>query len=77
MPQVNFQYIALLLKCKISSTWLVETAHIFLIFLIATIQISIGIWNARKRGGIYKTFENYTNVKHTCKGIRLIHTSYF
>ena len=27
------------LKCKISAIWLVETACIFLIFLIATVQI--------------------------------------
>ena len=29
------------LKCKISAIWLVETACIFLIFLIATVQISM------------------------------------
>ena len=27
------------LKCQISAIWLVETASIFLIFLIATVQI--------------------------------------
>ena len=41
MPQVNFQSIALLSKCKISAIWLVETAHIFLICLIAAVQISM------------------------------------
>ena len=33
--------IELSLKCKISAIWLVATAYIFLIFLIATVQISI------------------------------------
>ena len=34
-------YFHLSLKCKISAIWLVETACIFLIFLIATVQISM------------------------------------
>ena len=34
-------FIELLLKCKISAIWLVETACIFPIFLIATTQISM------------------------------------
>ena len=29
------------LKCKVSSIWLVETVCIFLIVLIATVQISV------------------------------------
>ena len=44
------------LKCKISAVWLVETACIFLIFLIPTVQISMEC----------KTQENiwiYTNLK--------------
>ena len=31
-----------LFKCKISAIWLVETASIFLIFLIATVQMWMG-----------------------------------
>ena len=34
-------YFNLLLQCKISAIWLVETACIFLIFLITTVQISM------------------------------------
>ena len=34
-------YYYLSLKCKISAVWLVETACIFLIFLIATVQMSM------------------------------------
>ena len=34
-------YVTLSLKCKTSATWLVEKACIFLIFSIATVQISI------------------------------------
>ena len=34
-------YVMLLLKCKISAIWLVERAYIFLIILIATVQISM------------------------------------
>ena len=34
-------YSLLSLKCKISAIWLVETACIFLIFLIATVHISM------------------------------------
>ena len=37
---IHFNLI-LMLKCKISAIWLVETAHIFLIFLIATVHISM------------------------------------
>ena len=45
--QLNYLYIncniicTLSLKCKISAILLVETAFIFLIFLIATVQISM------------------------------------
>ena len=49
-------YKVLSLKCKISAFWLVETACIFLTFNCNIANIN-GMWNARKRGGIYKTFE--------------------
>ena len=55
------------LKCKKSAIWLVETASILLIFLVATTQISMECeTQARKLGGIYKTFEFI--LKHTCEG---------
>ena len=38
---VHGTYVLLSLKCKITAIWLVETACIFLIFLIATVQISM------------------------------------
>ena len=41
----------LLLKCKISATWLVETACIFLIFLIATLQISMDCETQESQAG--------------------------
>ena len=53
----DWGYWRLSLKCKISAIWLVETACTFLIFLIATIQISMECENAGKRGGIYETSE--------------------
>ena len=34
-------YTKLLLKCEVSAIWLVEKECIFLIFLIATVQISV------------------------------------
>lgn len=39
---IHDQLIYLSLKCKISTIWLVEAAWIFLIFLFATMQISMG-----------------------------------
>ena len=39
---IHDQLIYLSLKCKISAIWLVEAAWIFLIFLFATMQISMG-----------------------------------
>ena len=49
------KYLALSLKCKITSIWLVETAlHISDIFNCYRAYIN-GMWNAKKLGGI--TFE--------------------
>ena len=45
------------LKCKISVIWLIETAFIFLIFLIATVQISMECETQERYAGVYKTFE--------------------
>ena len=51
------KYHAFLLKCEISAIGLVEIACIFLIFVIATVQISVGIENARNLVKIYKMFQ--------------------
>ena len=62
--QIDVSYCLLSLKCKISAIWLVETACIFLIFLIATMQISMDV----KRKGTRQDIQNiwtYTNLKHT------------
>ena len=61
------------LKCKISAISLVETACIFLIVLIASTNIN-GMLNARKLGGIHKTFEMHTNLNHTYVGAGSINT---
>ena len=61
----NF-YCNLSLKCKISPIWLVETACIFLIFLIATAQISMEC--EIQRWDIQSIWV-HTNLKHTYVGI--------
>ena len=47
------------LKCKISAVWLVETACIFLIFLIATVQISIECETQENEPGYTKHLKLY------------------
>ena len=48
-------------KCKISAIWLVETASIFIIFLISTVLISMGYEMQESYAGctgkMYKIFE--------------------
>ena len=52
-----------LLECEISSTWLVKTACIFLIFLIATVILAC---EAQKSQAVYTKNFNLRNLKHTC-----------
>ena len=59
---------SLSLKCKISAIWLVETAWIFLIFLIATKQISMECETHESEVG-YTHIWIYTNAKHKYVGI--------
>ena len=48
--------------------WLVETACIFLIFLITAVEISMECETQESEAG-YTNIWIYTNLKHTCVGI--------
>ena len=48
----------ILIRCRISGIQSVETAWLFLIFLIATSANVNETRRTRNRGGIYKTFEH-------------------
>ena len=52
-------FIELLLKCKISAIWLVETACIFPMFLIATAQISMKCETQESETGYTKYLNLY------------------
>ena len=54
-----FQYRILSLKYKISAIWLVETVCIFLIFLIATVQISMECETQESEAGYTKHLNLY------------------
>ena len=49
----------LLLKCKISEIWLVETACMFQIILIATVQISMEYETQESEAGHTKHLNSY------------------
>ena len=56
------------LNCKIPAIWLVDRACKFLMFLIATVQISMECETQESKARCAKHL-NYTNLKHTCAGI--------
>ena len=62
-------YATLSLKCKISAIWLVETASIFLICLITTVQISMKSETHKKAGRNIQNTWIQTNLTDTYEGI--------
>ena len=59
-------YNNLSLKCKISAIWLVEKECIFLIFLIATVQISMKCEKQESKTGLKKHLNLYWPKTHKC-----------
>ena len=61
------KYDLLSLNCKISAIWLVETACIFLIFLIATVQISVECETQESEAGYTKNLNLHIPKTYTCR----------
>ena len=64
---VSFRYFALSLKCKISAIWLVEKACMYLIFLIATVQMSMECNTQESSAGSTKHLNLYWPKTYVCE----------